>query len=216
MKMKNLKIINHPLVEHYLSIMRDKSTGQVEFKNSLDKISYLLAAEAYSSAGLENKPVNTPFKKINGKKVKDKIIILPILRAGLGLTKGFIDLYPEAVTSHIGIYRDEESLKPVKYYFRFPKFKDKSDLNVIILDPMIATGGSVIFTIEYLLNMGIRKIRVASLLCAPEGINAINNRFNKSEKRFIEIITCALDERLNEKGYIVPGLGDAGDRMFGT
>ncbi|MBK7446449.1 MAG: uracil phosphoribosyltransferase [Ignavibacteria bacterium] len=214
--MKNLKIINHPLVEHYLSIMRDKSTGQVEFKNSLDKISYLLAAEAYSSAGLENKPVNTPFKKINGKKVKDKIIILPILRAGLGLTKGFIDLYPEAVTSHIGIYRDEESLKPVKYYFRFPKFKDKSDLNVIILDPMIATGGSVIFTIEYLLNMGIRKIRVASLLCAPEGINAINNRFNKSEKRFIEIITCALDERLNEKGYIVPGLGDAGDRMFGT
>lgn len=214
--MKNLKIINHPLVEHYLSIMRDKSTGQVEFKNSLDKISYLLAAEAYSSAGLENKPVNTPFKKINGKKVKDKIIILPILRAGLGLTKGFIDLFPEAVTSHIGIYRDEESLKPVKYYFRFPKFKDKSDLNVIILDPMIATGGSVIFTIEYLLNMGIRKIRVASLLCAPEGIDAINNRFNKSEKRFIEIITCALDERLNEKGYIVPGLGDAGDRMFGT
>lgn len=214
--MKNLKIINHPLVEHYLSIMRDKSTGQVEFKNSLDKISYLLAAEAYSSSGLENKPVNTPFKKINGKKLKDKIIILPILRAGLGLTKGFIDLYPEAVTSHIGIYRDEESLKPVKYYFRFPKFKDKSDLNVIILDPMIATGGSVIFTIEYLLNMGIRKIRVASLLCAPEGINAINNRFNKSEKRFIEIITCALDERLNEKGYIVPGLGDAGDRMFGT
>ena len=214
--MKNLKILNHPLVEHYLSIMRDKRTGQVEFKNSLDKISYLLAAEAYSTSGLENKAVNTPFKKINGKKVKDKIIILPILRAGLGLTKGFIDLYPEAVTSHIGIYRDEESLKPVKYYFRFPKFKDKSDLNVIILDPMIATGGSVIFTIEYLLNMGIRKIRVASLLCAPEGINAINNRFNKSEKRFIEIITCALDERLNEKGYIVPGLGDAGDRMFGT
>ncbi len=214
--MKNLKIINHPLVEHYLSIMRDKNTGQTEFKNSLDKVSYLLAAEAYSSAGLENKAVNTPFKKINGKKIKDKIIILPILRAGLGLTQGFIDLYPEAITSHIGIYRDEESLKPVKYYFRFPKFKDKSDLNVIILDPMIATGGSVIFTIEYLLNMGIRKIRVASLLCAPEGIDAINNRFNKSEKRFIEIITCALDERLNEKGYIVPGLGDAGDRMFGT
>lgn len=214
--MKNLKIINHPLVEHYLSIMRDKNTGQTEFKNSLDKVSYLLAAEAYSSAGLENKAVNTPFKKITGKKIKDKIIILPILRAGLGLTQGFIDLYPEAITSHIGIYRDEESLKPVKYYFRFPKVKDKSELNVIILDPMIATGGSVIFTIEYLLNMGIKKISVASLLCAPEGINAINNRFNKSEKRFIEIITCSLDEKLNEKGYIVPGLGDAGDRMFGT
>lgn len=214
--MKNLKIVNHPLAEHYLSIMRDKNTGQAEFKNSLDKVSYFLAVEAYSSIGMENKAVSTPFKKINGKKVKDKIIILPILRAGLGLTQGFVDLYPEAITSHIGIYRDEESLKPVKYYFRFPKFKDKSDLNVIILDPMIATGGSVIFTIEYLLNMGIRKIRVASLLCAPEGIDAINNRFNKSEKRFIEIITCALDEKLNEKGYIVPGLGDAGDRMFGT
>jgi uracil phosphoribosyltransferase len=214
--MKNLKIVNHPLAAHYLTIMRDKSTSQVDFKNSLDKISYLLAAEAYSSIGLENRIVSTPFRKVNGSKVKDKIVILPILRAGLGLTRGFIDLYPEAITSHIGIYRDEESLKPVKYYFRFPKIKDKGSLSVIILDPMIATGGSVIFTIEYLLNMGIKKISVASLLSAPEGIKAINNRFNKSEKKFIEIITCSLDEKLNEIGYIVPGLGDAGDRMFGT
>lgn len=214
--MKNLKIISHPLAAHYLSIMRDKNTKQAEFKSSLDKISYLLASEAYSTISTENKSVNTPFKKINGSKIKDEIVILPILRAGLGLTRGFTDLYPEVITSHIGIYRDEESLKPVKYYFRFPKVKDKSKLNVIILDPMIATGGSVIFTIEYLLNMGIKKIRVVSLLSAPEGINAINNRFNKIEKRFIEIITCSLDEKLNEKGYIVPGLGDAGDRMFGT
>lgn len=196
--------------------MRDKNTGKIEFKNSLDKISYILAAEAYSTIELENKTVNTPFKKINGSKIKDKIVILPILRAGLGLTKGFVDLYPEVITSHIGIYRDEESLKPVQYYFRFPKIKDKKDLNVIILDPMIATGGSVIFTIEYLLNMDIKKISVVSLLAAPEGINAIGKRFNRSEKRYIEIITCSLDEKLNEKGYIVPGLGDAGDRMFGT
>ncbi|MDQ3019509.1 MAG: uracil phosphoribosyltransferase [Bacteroidota bacterium] len=214
--MKHLKILNHPIVSHYISIMRDKSTSKIDFKNSLDKISYILAAEAYSSIGLENKSVNTPFKKITGSRIKDKIVILPILRAGLGLTKGFVDLYPEVITSHIGIYRDEESLKPVQYYFRFPKIKDKKDLNVIILDPMIATGGSVIFTIEYLLNMDIKKIRVVSLLAAPEGINAIEKRFNKSEKRFIEIITCSLDEKLNEKGYIVPGLGDAGDRMFGT
>ncbi|MBL8006449.1 MAG: uracil phosphoribosyltransferase [Ignavibacteria bacterium] len=214
--MKNLKIISHPVVEHNLSIMRDKNTGQVDFKNSLDRISYILAAETYASSGLESKTVNTPFKKIEGSKIKDRIIILPILRAGLGLTRGFIDLYPEAVTSHIGIYRDEESLKPVKYYFRFPKLKDKANVHVIIIDPMIATGGSVNFTIEYLLNMGIKKISVASLLCAPEGINAINNRFNRSEKKSIEIITCSLDEKLNEKGYIVPGLGDAGDRMFGT
>ncbi|MEO6695232.1 MAG: uracil phosphoribosyltransferase, partial [Ignavibacteria bacterium] len=195
--MKHLKIINHPLVKHYLSIMRDKSTGKVDFKNALDKISFILAAEAYSSIGIEKKIVNTPFKKINGSKVNEKIVILPILRAGLGLTQGFIELYPEVITSHIGIYRDEVSLKPVKYYFRFPNVKDKSVLNVIILDPMIATGGSVIFTIEYLLNMGIKKISVVSLLCAPEGINAIDNRFNKKEKRFIEIITCSLDEKLN-------------------
>jgi len=214
--MKNLKILNHPIAAHYLSIMRDKNTGQTGFKEALDKISYILAADAYSSLAVEVKSVNTPFKKINGSKIKDKIVLLPILRAGLGLTKGFVELYPEAITSHIGIYRDEESLKPVKYYFRFPKIKDKKDLNVIILDPMIATGGSVIFTIEYLLNMGIKKIRVVSLLAAPEGINAINNRFNKNEKRFIEIITCSLDEKLNDIGYIVPGLGDAGDRMFGT
>lgn len=214
--MKHLKIINHPIAQHFLSIMRDKSTSKIEFKESLDKVSFILAAEAYSSIGLENKSVNTPFKKINGKKIKDKIVILPILRAGLGLTKGFVDLYPEVITSHIGIYRDEESLKPVQYYFRFPKIKDKKDLNVIILDPMIATGGSVIYTIEYLLNMGIKKISVVSLLAAPEGINAIDKRFNKNEKRLIEIITCSLDEKLNDKGYIVPGLGDAGDRMFGT
>lgn len=214
--MKHLKILSHPLVKHYLSIMRDKKTGKIDFKNSLDKISYILASEAYSSLGLETKVVNTPFKKINGSKIRDRVVILPILRAGLGLTKGFVDLYPEVITSHIGIYRDEESLKPVKYYFRFPNVKNKSELNVIILDPMIATGGSVIFTIEYLLNMGIKNISVVSLLCAPEGIKAIDNRFNKKEKRFIEIITCSLDEKLNEKGYIVPGLGDAGDRMFGT
>lgn len=214
--MKHLKIINHPIAQHFLSKMRDKRTSQAEFKEALDKVSFILAAEAYSSIGLENKSVNTPFKKINGKKIKDKIVILPILRAGLGLTKGFVDLYPEVITSHIGIYRDEESLKPVQYYFRFPKVREKKDLNVIILDPMIATGGSVIFTIEYLLNMGIKKISVVSLLAAPEGINAIEKRFNKNEKRFIEIITCSLDEKLNDKGYIVPGLGDAGDRMFGT
>lgn len=213
---KLLKVVTHPLISHYLSILRDKKTGQVEFKESLDKISYILAAETYSSLLSENKTIETPFKKLSGSQIKDKVIVLPILRAGLGLTKGFIDLYPLAVTSHIGIYRDEESLKPVQYYFRFPKLKSKKDLTIIIVDPMIATGGSVIFTIGYLLNMGFKKIKVASLLAAPEGINAIAKRFNKNEKKSIEILTCSLDEKLNEKGYIVPGLGDAGDRMFGT
>lgn len=214
--MKNLKIVNHPLLQHYLTILRDKNTDKIEFRNTMDKVSYVLAAEVYSSLSLESKSVSTPFKKIKGMKIKDKIVILPILRAGLGLIRGFVDLHPEVITSHIGIYRDEESLKPVQYYFRFPKIKDKSGLNVIILDPMIATGGSVIFTVEYLLNMGIKKIKVVSLLCAPEGINAIEKRFNKIEKRNVDIYTCSLDEKLNDKGYIIPGLGDAGDRMFGT
>ncbi len=196
--------------------MRDKKTPQAEFKESLDRISYILAAESFSSLKLVNKSVNTPFKKIEGKKINETIVLLPILRAGLGLTKGFTDLYPEIITSHIGIYRDEKSLKPVQYYFRFPKIQNKKDATVIILDPMIATGGSVIFTIEYLLNMGIRKIKVVSLLCAPEGIEAIEKRFGKNEKKYIEITSCSLDEKLNEKGYIIPGLGDAGDRIFGT
>ncbi len=216
MKSKLLKIIEHPLAASYLSVLRDKSTGQSLFKETLDRISYLLAAEAYSTLLLEKRTVATPFKKVEGAGIKDKVIILPILRAGLGLVKGFTDLYPDVTTSHIGIYRDEESLKPVQYYFRFPPVRDKNELNIIILDPMIATGGSVIFTIGYLLNMGIRKIKVVSLLAAPEGINAIEKRFNKNEKRHLEVITCSLDEKLNEKGYIVPGLGDAGDRMFGT
>ncbi|MBP9190958.1 MAG: uracil phosphoribosyltransferase [Ignavibacteria bacterium] len=214
--MKNIKIINHPVVQHYLTIMRDKNTDQPEFRSSLDKISYLLAADVYSDLAVESKTISTPLKKMTGSRINDKVVLLPILRAGLGLTKGFTDLFPEAITSHIGIYRDEESLKPVKYYFRFPKIKDKKDINVIILDPMVATGGSVIFTIEYLLNMGVKKIKVASLLAAPEGINAINKRFGKIDKKFFSITTCSLDENLNSKGYIVPGLGDAGDRMFGT
>lgn len=216
MKSRLLKIIEHPLAASYLSVLREKNTGQSLFKETLDKISYLLAAEAYSTLELEKRTVTTPFKKIDGSKIKDKVVILPILRAGLGLVKGFTDLYPEVTTSHIGIYRDEESLKPVQYYFRFPQFKNKKDLRIIILDPMIATGGSAIFTIGYLLNMGIRRIKVVSLLAAPEGILAIEKRFNKNEKKYLEVITCSLDERLNEKGYIVPGLGDAGDRMFGT
>jgi len=214
--MKNLKIVNHPLVKHYLSVLREKNTDKVNFRSSLINISYILAAEVYGTLSTEQKTVDTPFKKIKGTKIKDKVILLPILRAGLGLTRGFVDLYPEAVTSHIGIFRDEESLKPVHYYFRFPKLKDRSNVVVIILDPMIATGGSANFTIEYLLNMGIKKIKVVSVLSAPEGIAAIDKRFGKIDKRLMEVYTCALDEKLNDKGYIVPGLGDAGDRLFGT
>jgi uracil phosphoribosyltransferase len=214
--MVNYTIVEHPLVSHYLSILRNKNTLKPEFKESLDKISYLLAGYVYSNLKTDDITVLTPLKKCKGKTIKHKVVLLPILRAGLGLLKGFITLLPNVTVSHIGLYRDEESLRPIKYYFKFPEIKNKENLKVIILDPMVATGGSSIFTIEYLLNMGIKDINFVSLLCAPEGINAIEKRFNNIQKKYIKLITCSIDEKLNEKGYILPGLGDAGDRLFGT
>jgi uracil phosphoribosyltransferase len=214
--MKNFIIIEHPLISHYLTVLRNKNTKKEEFKHTLDLLSFILASNIYANLNTEPTEIYTPLRKCKGEIIKTKIILLPILRAGLGLLKGFIELCPNAIVSHMGLYRDEENLKPVKYYFKFPEIKDKKNLRVIILDPMIATGGSVMFTLEYMLNMGIRDINVVSLLCAPEGINAIEKRFSNIEKGTFKIITCSLDEKLNEKGYIVPGLGDAGDRLFGT
>jgi len=187
-----------------------------EFMDSLDKLSFLLAAHVFGTLKTDEITVQTPLKKCKGKTVRHKVVLLPILRAGLGLLHGFTSLLPNVTVSHIGLYRDEESLRPIKYYFKFPEFKQKDNLKVIILDPMVATGGSSIFTIEYLMNMGIRDINLVSLLCAPEGINAIEKRFNNNQKKLLKIYTCSVDEKLNEKGYILPGLGDAGDRLFGT
>ena len=214
--MINLTIVEHPLVSHYLTILRNKNTSKQEFKNSIDKLSFLLAGQLYSSLKTDNISINTPLKKAKGKKIKEKVVLLPILRAGLGLIQGFIELLPEATVSHIGLYRDEESLRPIKYYFKFPVLKSKENVKVIILDPMVATGGSSIFTIEYVMNMGIKDINLVTLLCAPEGLNAIDKRFNNNQKKSLKIVTCSVDEKLNEHGYILPGLGDAGDRLFGT
>jgi uracil phosphoribosyltransferase len=214
--MVNYIIVEHPLVSHYLTILRNKNTLKPEFKDTLDKISYILAGYVYSNLKTDDITISTPLKKCKGKAIKHRVVLLPILRAGLGLLQGFTTLLPSVTVSHIGLYRDEESLRPIKYYFKFPEIKNKENLKVIILDPMVATGGSSIFTIEYLLNMGIKDINLVSLLCAPEGINAIEKRFNNSQKRCLKIITCSIDEKLNDLGYILPGLGDAGDRLFGT
>jgi len=208
--------VNHPLIANYLTILRDKTTGKAQFKSSLEKISYILAVEVFSHLNSEPRIVETPLMKAKGSKIKNKVVLLPILRAGLGLTEGFMELYPEIIVSHIGLYRDEENLKPVKYYFKFPQIKDKEHIKVIIVDPMVATGGSVIFTVEYLLSMGIKNISIVSLISAPEGINAIDKRFSVKEKEGMDFYTCKIDDKLNDKGYILPGLGDAGDRMFGT
>jgi uracil phosphoribosyltransferase len=214
--MVNYIIVEHPLVSHYLTILRNKHTLKPEFKDTLDKISFILAGYVYSSLKTDDISILTPLKKCKGKTIKHRVVLLPILRAGLGLLQGFTTLLPSVTVSHIGLYRDEESLRPIKYYFKFPEIKNKENLKVIILDPMVATGGSSIFTIEYLLNMGIKDINLVSLLCAPEGINAIEKRFNNSQKKCLKLITCSIDEKLNELGYILPGLGDAGDRLFGT
>ncbi|MBP9096720.1 MAG: uracil phosphoribosyltransferase [Ignavibacteria bacterium] len=197
-------------------MLREKTTAKAQFKSSLEKISYILAVEVFSHLKSEAKIVETPLMKAKGSKIKNKVVLLPILRAGLGMTEGFMELYPEIIVSHIGLYRDEENLKPVKYYFKFPQIKDKENVNVIIVDPMVATGGSVIFTVEYLLSMGIKNISIVSLISAPEGINSIDKRFSAQEKENMAFYTCKIDEKLNNKGYILPGLGDAGDRMFGT
>jgi uracil phosphoribosyltransferase len=214
--MVNYIIVEHPLVSHYLTILRNKNTLKPEFKESLDKISFLLAGYVYSNLKTDDISILTPLKKCKGKTIKHKVVLLPILRAGLGLLQGFTTLLPNVTVSHIGLYRDEESLRPIKYYFKFPEIKNKENLKVIILDPMVATGGSSIFTIEYLLNMGIKDINLVSLLCAPEGINAIEKRFSNKQKKCLKLITCSIDEKLNDFGYILPGLGDAGDRLFGT
>jgi uracil phosphoribosyltransferase len=214
--MINIKEIRHPLTLHYLTIIRDNKTNGSNFKYALEKISYILASDVYSGLSTKERSVTTPLKKSKGFTVTSKIVLLPILRAGLGLVQGFIDLLPTAIISHIGLYRDEESLKPIKYYFKFPQFKAKENLKVIVLDPMVATGGSSAYTIEYLLNMGIRDINLVCLICAPEGIKAIEKRFGTKQHKYIKIITCSIDEKLNDKGFILPGLGDAGDRLFGT
>jgi uracil phosphoribosyltransferase len=214
--MNSISVIEHPLIDHYLTKLRDKRTSSAEFKVTIDRLSYLIASVCYTELKPEKQNITTPLKKTRGTTVKQPVILVPILRAGLGLTRGFVDLFPEIIISHIGLYRDEESLKPIKYYFKFPVIKDKKNAKIFIVDPMIATGGSIIFTLEYILNMGYKDISVISLLIAPEGIKAIEERFNSKDKRKFHIYTCSIDERLNDKGYIVPGLGDAGDRLFGT
>jgi uracil phosphoribosyltransferase len=199
-----------------MSIIRDKKTSKPQFKYSLDIISHILALDVLSEASLTKVTVETPFRKIRGSAIKERIVLLPILRAGLGLLEGFMYFVPDASIGHVGVYRDEKSLKPVPYYFRFPKFKKGEDIMVIILDPMIATGGSAVYVINRLLEMGIRKIRLASVIAAPEGVKRITEGIKAKNLKKFEMVTCCLDECLNDKGFIMPGLGDAGDRLYGT
>ena len=209
-KTNNLVVLNHPLVEHKLSILRDKKTGTKEFRELVGEIGMFLCYEAMSDAKLEDVKIETPIKKINAKRLdEDKYAFLPILRAGTGMLDGLIKVIPNAKIGHIGMYRNEETLEPVRYFFKVPS--DVKEREVLVLDPMLATGGSGCDAIAQLKSEGVKNIKFLCLIAAPEGVERM-----QKEHPDVKIYTAALDEKLNENGYIVPGLGDAGDRIFGT
>ncbi|MCI8641361.1 MAG: uracil phosphoribosyltransferase [Clostridia bacterium] len=207
--MKTIEL-NHPLIQHKLAILRDKETGTKEFRELISEIAMFLCYESMKDAKLENVEVETPITTLKtGKLNEDKYAFVPILRAGTGMLDGVIRVIPNAKIGHIGMYRNEETFKPVNYFFKVPK--DIEDREVIILDPMLATGGSAIDAIEILKEKGVKKLKFLSIIAAPEGVERV-----EKEHPDVQIYCAHIDECLNENKYIVPGLGDAGDRIFGT
>lgn len=207
--MKNLTIINHPLIKRDLTILRDQKTGTHLFRTTLRRIAAVLAFEVTRDLKILKSPVRTPLEKTVGFRLAEELIIVPVLRAGLGFVDGFLDFLPDARVGHVGLYRNEETLQPVDYYSKFPRTLSKSI--VLLLDPMLATGGSGAAAISFLKKKGARRIRFVSLLAAPEGVRKI-----ASVHPDVRMFTTVLDRRLDKHGYILPGLGDAGDRIFGT
>ena len=208
--MSNVHVVDHPLVQHKLTLMRDKTASTKVFRELLNEIGMLLCYEVTRDLPLEMVEVETPLAKtmkptIAGK----KLVFAPILRAGVGFLDGMLDLVPSARVAHIGLYRDPKTLAAVEYYFKAPV--DVADRLVIVMDPMLATGNSAVAAIERLKSRSVKDIRFVCLLAAPEGVARLTTVHPD-----VEVWTAAIDERLNDHGYIVPGLGDAGDRMFGT
>ena len=203
-------ILDHPLIKHKLTILRDVKTGTKEFREVAGEIAMHLCYEALKDAKLKDVEINTPLKTIKTQKLdEDQYAFVPILRAGMSMVEGVIAVVPNAKVGHIGLYRNEETLEPVEYYYKVPK--DIANRVVVLLDPMLTTGGSGADAITLLKRDGVKKIKFLSIISAPEGIAKI-----QKEHPDVEIYTASLDECLNENGYIVPGLGDAGDRIFGT
>lgn len=210
--MEKLKvhIIDHPLIQHKLTLIRDQSTGPKEFRELMDEIAMLMAYEITRDLPLEDVEIQTPVTKCRSKVLAGKKLgVVPILRAGLGMINGFLRLMPAAKVGHIGLYRDPETLLPVEYYCKLPT--DLEERDFVLIDPMLATGGSLVAAITLLKQKGVKNIKVLCLVAAPEGVKLTNQ-----EHPDVEIYTAAVDDRLNDHGYIVPGLGDAGDRIFGT
>jgi uracil phosphoribosyltransferase len=207
--MSNVYESKHPLVAHKLSRLRDKNTEPKKFRELVREIAGLLAYEATLNLQTESVEVETPLEKMMAQQLKEKIGLVPILRAGLGMVEGIWELMPSAEVWHIGLYRDEKTLQPVEYYNKLPV--DPRVAVCLILDPMLATGGSATATADILKKWGVKKIKYVGLIAAPEGIKAMQTAHPD-----IDIYVASIDSHLNEKGYIVPGLGDAGDRQFGT
>ena len=207
--MKTIEL-NHPLIEHKLAILRDKKTGTKEFRELISEIAMFLCYEAMKDAKLQETEIETPITKMKtGKLNEDKYAFVPILRAGTGMLDGVIRVVPNAKIGHIGMYRNEETFKPVNYFLKVPK--DIENREVIILDPMLATGGSAIDAIETLKQKGVKKFKFLSIIAAPEGLKKVEEAHPD-----VQIYCAHIDSHLNENKYIVPGLGDAGDRIFGT
>lgn len=208
--MQNVTVVEHPLVQHKLTIMRDKETSTASFRRLLQEIAHLLCYEVTRDLETELIEIETPIQKMQSPTLKGKkLVFASILRAGNGLLEGMLDLVPSARVSHIGLYRDPETLEAVEYYFKAPS--DIADRLVVVVDPMLATANSAVTAVDRIKRRGANNLRFLCLLAAPEGIK----RFQEAHPD-VPIYTAAIDEKLNEKGYIVPGLGDAGDRMYGT
>ena len=207
--MPNTIVSNHPLIQHKLSILRDKNTKPNEFRSLVSELGTLLCYEATRDLPLVSKVIETPLMQTTTNVLAEKIALIPILRAGLGMVDGIWNLIPNACVLHIGLYRNEETLKPVEYYNKLANYRTVE--HCLILDPMLATGGSAIAVADILKKWGAKSIRFVGLIGAPEGVEALHKAHPD-----IDIHLAAIDEKLNENGYILPGLGDAGDRQFGT
>jgi uracil phosphoribosyltransferase len=206
----NLTVLDHPLIQHKLSILRDRETSTRDFKQLVSEIATLMAYEATKDLATELVEIHTPLERMIGRQVSGKkLTLVPILRAGLGMVEGIAQLIPSARVGHIGLYRDHDSLKPVDYYFKIPAAEVERDFYV--LDPMLATGGSAVAAVGALKQAGARRIRFLSIVAAPAGVQRMLDAHPD-----VHIYTAALDRELNDMGYILPGLGDAGDRLFGT
>jgi len=207
--MKNLTVIDHPLILRDVSTLRDKKTPNHLFRTTLSRVAGMMAFEVTKDFSIVKYTLRTPIEKTKGYKLRDNIVIVPVLRAGLGMVEGFMNVLPEARVGHVGLYRDEETLEPVDYYSKFPKTLAES--LVLLIDPMLATGGSAKAALTFLKQRNAKNIRLVCLVASPAGIRIVQKNHPD-----VSIFCAVVDRGLNNKGYIVPGLGDAGDRTFGT